>query len=456
MKITLEDIFNIQTAVIYYPDRYRSVTSVSIDTRTIKNNSIYVAIKGKAFDGHDFVDEAIDKGAKAIVVSNRKLNRFEHVEIPIISVRNTLDAYAELARIWRGKQSAKVISLTGSNGKTTTKEMIAHLLSSKYKVHKTTANNNNQIGVPLTILSAPKNVDFIVLEHGTNHFGEIEYTARVANPDFSLITNIGNSHTQYLKNKEKILEEKSALFNHTKKDGLIFINNDDPYLKSIKSSYKNVITYGFKGRDNVKGSRKVGKNGFEEIDVVGLGKEYSLKLPLLGESNSKNLLAAISICLKIGIPKKNLLTAVKSLQQIKGRLEIKDSKSFTVIDDTYNSNPESVMSAINVLDEFKKRAKKIVILGDMFELGEQTDEAHKQVGITLNSTNINTVLTIGKNSKLIFEKVNNKKEKRHFKNRKSLYSYLEKLELNDSVVLVKGSRGMKMEEFVNLLVSRVA
>ncbi len=227
MKITLEDIFGISTAVIYNPDLYKSVTSVSIDTRNIKTNSLFVAIKGKNFDGHNYINEAIKKGAAAIVVSNRKLASLDEINVPIISVKNTIFAYGELANIWRNKFGGKVISITGSNGKTTTKEMVSQILSSRYKVHKTTANNNNQIGVPLTILSTPKNTDFLILEHGTNHFGEIEYTARIAQPDYSLVTNIGSSHLEFLESKEKVLEEKISLFNHTKENGFVFLNNDD-------------------------------------------------------------------------------------------------------------------------------------------------------------------------------------------------------------------------------------
>ena len=160
MKFTLEDIFNIPTAVIYEPDKYKSVTSVSIDTRSIKKNSLFVAIKGKNFDGHNYINEAVRKGASAIVAQYKKVNELDNIKVPIIAVRNTQTAYGEIAKIWRNKFSTKVISITGSNGKTTTKEILSHLLESKFKVHKTVANNNNQIGVPLTILSAPQNVDF--------------------------------------------------------------------------------------------------------------------------------------------------------------------------------------------------------------------------------------------------------------------------------------------------------
>ena len=453
MKITLEDIFSIPTAVIYYPDKFKAVTSVSIDTRTLRKNSIYVAIKGKQFDGHNFVHDAITKGAKAIIVSNRKLNQFENVTVPIISVKNTINAYASLARIWRNKLNAKVISITGSNGKTTTKEILAHLLEAKYKVHKTAANNNNQIGVPLTILSAPLDTEILVLEHGTNHFREIEFTARVAEPDFALITNIGNSHIQYLESKEKILLEKSQLFQNIKTDGIVFINSGDPLLKSIRKNYKNKIVYGSKGKLDIKGKKKTGSN---KIEINGLGKSFSVNLPLLGDSNLSNYLSAVTIALQIGVSTKDIVRKTKTLKSVKGRLVEMKFKNFSIIDDTYNSNPESVKSALKVLKEYKQQSNKILVMGDMLELGNDSEELHKSLAKDIDSSNINEVYTIGKQTRKLLNEISKPKIKKHFLNRISLIKYLKGLEITDSVILFKGSRGMKMEEFLNVIENRVS
>lgn len=457
MRITLEDIFNIPNAVIYYPDLYKSVTSVSIDTRTIKKNSLFVAIKGKNYDGHRYVNEAIKKGATAIVVSNRKLMELDDIEILIISVKNTTHAYGELAKIWRNKQKAKVISITGSNGKTSTKEMLALLLSSKYKVHKTEANNNNQIGVPLTILSASKDTDFIVLEHGSNHFGEIDYTAKIAQPDYALITNIGSSHTQYLESKEKILNEKVDLFNNLKETGIVFINTDDTLLKSLKNNFSNKLTYGFKGKPEIKG-KVIGKSddSRERLLIVSKKTELEITNPLIGESNSANYLAAVAISIKLGLPKKEIIKATKSIKSFKGRLQEKDYDNYTLIDDTYNSNPESVKNALNVLRRFKLRRNKVLIFGDMLELGKLSMQIHRELANEINKLKIDIVLTIGKHSAEITSNINSAtKIKKHFHSRALLKKYLKKIELIDSVILVKGSRGMKMEEFIKVLENRV-
>ncbi|MCW8849478.1 MAG: UDP-N-acetylmuramoyl-tripeptide--D-alanyl-D-alanine ligase [Melioribacteraceae bacterium] len=454
MKITLEDIFNIPSAVIYYPEKYKSVTSVSIDTRTLKKNSIYVAIKGLNFDGHDFVEDALKKGAKAIIVSNRKLSKFENVTVPIISVKNTLEAYGVLAGIWRNKHNAKVISITGSNGKTTTKEILAHLLEVKYKVHKTYLNNNNQIGVPLTILSAPDNTEFIILEHGTNHFGEIKFTAKIAQPDLALITNIGNSHIQYLESKEKILEEKIQLFNHIKMDGTVFINSDDPLLKSRKKNYKNSDTYGFKGKVDIKGKIVKGKAS-AKLEISGIGKTFAVSVPLLGEANLKNYLSAVSIAAKCGLTKKDIIHQSKTLTAIKGRVVESVYKDYTIIDDTYNSNPESVKSAIKFLQEYKLRKNKILVIGDMLELGKRSTELHKDIASYIDSSKVDELYTIGKKAKLLFENTHKIKIKKHFTNRGALISFLNDYKINDSIILFKGSRGMRMEEFLAVLANRV-
>jgi UDP-N-acetylmuramoyl-tripeptide--D-alanyl-D-alanine ligase len=254
IKITIEDLFNIPGAVIYNPDDYKPASSVVIDSRKVKKGSIFFAIKGEKLDGHDFVKEAIKKGAGTIVINDRKLKNFSSVKIPIVTVKDTTIAFGQLANEWRKKLSAKIISVTGSNGKTTTKEMIAVLLAEKFNVVKTEANNNNHIGVPLTIFNADENCEALILEQGTNHFGEIEYSAKISEPDISVITNIGDSHLEFLKNRAGVYKEKSALLKVTeKRSGKVLLNMDDPILKQNAGQFKNKLTFGFKGKTDVKG-----------------------------------------------------------------------------------------------------------------------------------------------------------------------------------------------------------
>ena len=225
VRITLEDLFNLPASEIVNPDNYKAVSKISIDSRMINKGSLFIAIKGEKFDGHNFVREVIKNGASAVVIERKKYSQFRDLDIPVILVDKTVDALGGLAKVWRSKLNAKVVSITGSAGKTTTKDIIGTLLSEKYKTKKTSGNNNNHIGVPLTILSADKNDEVLVLEHGTNHFGEIDYTANIAQPDYALITNIGTSHLAFLKNKRGVLKEKKSLFDVTaKRDGTLLIN----------------------------------------------------------------------------------------------------------------------------------------------------------------------------------------------------------------------------------------
>jgi UDP-N-acetylmuramoyl-tripeptide--D-alanyl-D-alanine ligase len=244
IQITLEDLFNLPSAEIFNPDDSKNVTSVSIDSRNIKKNSLFVAIKGEKFDGHNFVKDAIKNGASAILIEKSKLVQYDDVDVPIIVVDDTIKALGDLAKIWRKKFIGKVIALTGSNGKTTTKEIIYTLLNEKYKVVRTLGNNNNQIGVPLTIFSVSNDDDYLIVEIGTNHFGEVRYSSEIAQPDYALITNIGPSHLEFLKNLRGVKKEKIALFEIANKNkGIIFLNVDDKLLRPLKNKYKKVISY---------------------------------------------------------------------------------------------------------------------------------------------------------------------------------------------------------------------
>ncbi|MEM2145482.1 MAG: UDP-N-acetylmuramoyl-tripeptide--D-alanyl-D-alanine ligase [Candidatus Jordarchaeaceae archaeon] len=457
IKITLEDLFNLTGSVIYNPDMYKPVSCVSIDSRKIKNDSLFVAIKGEKYDGHNFIEEAISRGAKAVVINKNKLRKFDSLQIPFITVPDTIKAYGELAAKWRNKLNAKVISITGSNGKTTTKEMIATLLSEKFNVVKSEANNNNHIGVPLTIFSANEKCEMLVLEHGTNHFGEIPYSAKISKPDFALITNIGESHLEFLKNKEEVYKEKSALFDEAeKRSGVIFVNVDDPIINKNKNNYSKIVTYGFTKKPNVKGKvLSYDDFGRAKILIQYNDKEFEILVPLPGLSNAKNFLAASAVALKAGLTEEEIINASQRIKPVHGRLEIKVLKDVIIIDDTYNASPSSVKAAYEFLESIKVFKKKIMILGDMFELGKHAVKFHKELADNFKKNKNLFVLTHGKLMKHFHRELKKKNIKTiHFETRDALSLYLQ-YEIEDkSVVLIKGSRGMKMEEFVNILENR--
>jgi len=454
IKINIADLFNIPTAVIYNPDSYKVSSDVCIDSREVKRSSIFFAIKGEKLDGHKFIKDAIKNGAGTVVINKNRLRYYDFTDVSIVAVKNTTTAYGDLANIIRRKADYKVISISGSNGKTATKEMLSTLLAEKFKVVKTKANNNNHIGVPMTIFAANTDTGILVLEHGTNHFGEIDYTAKIAEPDFAMLTNIGNSHLEFLENTEKVYEEKSALFEQTLlNEGKIFINNDDKIIRSNAKNLNNKISFGFKGSPDVKGKIM----GFTELGYPKISIEYKAKkieavLPVLGEVNAKNFLAAGAIALFLKLNKKEILNGVKRLRPVQGRLNPIFVADGLIIDDTYNSNPESVNAAILVLKKIKKYKRKILILGDMFELGESGAGLHKSMADMIIRTKKLEVLLIGKlMGKLFDELKSTKKNAVYFSSREKLSEYLRDENFINAVVLVKGSRGMKMEEFINII-----
>ncbi len=451
MKITITDLFEIPSAIIYNPDIYSNTNKVVINSNLAKKNSIFFAIIGEKHDGHNFIDDAIKNGAKTIVINKEYYKKIKNDNITIVSVDNTIVAFGDLARIYRKKLNGAVIGITGSNGKTTTKEFLATILSEQYNVVKTEANNNNHIGVPLTVFNAKADTEILILEEGTNHFGEIEYIASISLPDFALITNIGDSHLEFLKNREGVYKEKSALFSYTLLNGgKIFVNIDDPILKTNMKGFKNKITYGFKGRPNVKG-RILGitPEGKSKIEITSDELKFEVLLPVLGESNASNFLAAVAIALNLDISIKEIKSAAKKLVPAKGRLEAKQINDILLIDDTYNSNPESTKAAIKLTAKIKKYKNKFLILGDMFELGRVSKKMHESISEEIEKYKVNGVLLIGKAMKHLYNQL--KKEKQitlYFNERNELSNFINKLDLRESVVLVKGSRGMKMEEFV--------
>lgn len=457
IHLNIESIFNIPTAVIYNPDMFKSIYHVSIDSRSIKKNTLFIAIKGERFDGHDFIDEVVKKGATAVLINKKSFKKIKDFDIPVITVKDTTVALGEVAKLWRSKLKTKIIGITGSAGKTTTKEILATLLSEKFKVNKTVANYNNHIGVPLTVLSTNEKHNVLVAELGTNHFGEIKYTASIASPDLALITNIGDSHLEYLKNPKGVFAEKSALLKETiKHGGKVFINNDDKILKEFGKTVKKKITFSLNEKADYKASIKsYDKLARPQIEIKSKKSVFTTSLPISGEKNVLNFAAAFAVASEIGLSNSQIQKAVKKIKSYNKRLEIKNHKNFTLINDTYNANPDSMKSSLEILNKIELKKKKIAVLGDMFELGSESKVKHLDLGAFINNTKVDEVYSIGKMMKLMNHKLNGKtKIHQHFGERESLKNFLKLLDINNSAVLVKGSRGMKMEEFVSVLETR--
>ena len=454
--LNIEDIFNIPTSVIYNPDMFKSIYHISIDSRDIKKNTLFIAIKGERFDGHDFIDDVVKKGAYAVIINEKYFKKLSEVEIPVITVKDTTIALGDVARLWRSKLNATVIGITGSAGKTTTKEILTTLLSEKFKVNKTVANNNNHIGVPLTILSTNEKHNVLVAELGTNHFGEIPYTSAIVCPDLALITNVGDSHLEYLKNRKGVFTEKVAILKETiKNSGKVFINNDDKLLKEFGKKVKSKVTFALNEKADYKASIKgYDKLARPQIEIKNKKNVFSTTLPISGEKNVLNFTIAYAIACELGLTNSQIQKAVRKIKSYDKRLEIKNLKRFTLINDTYNANPDSMMSSLEILNRIESKKRKIAVLGDMFELGNESKSKHLDLASFINKTKVDEVYSVGKMMKLMNQKLNGKtKIHQHFNDRESLKKHLQKLEIKNSVVLVKGSRGMKMEEFVSIIES---
>ncbi|RJP72056.1 MAG: UDP-N-acetylmuramoyl-tripeptide--D-alanyl-D-alanine ligase [Ignavibacteriales bacterium] len=457
-KINIEDLFNLPGAVIYNPDSFKPTSSVSTDTRNITEGSIFIALKGKKFDAHNFIRTAVDKGAVAVLINKNKLKDFDDIDCTIVTVDDTTLAYGQLAAEWRKKLKAKVIAITGSNGKTTTKEILAQILSNKNSVQKTLANNNNHIGVPLTLFSCNNSHKYLILELGTNHFGEIACTAKIAKPDYSLITNIGEGHLEFFKNKNGVAKEKAALFTETiKYGGKVFVNMDDTLLKAKAKKLKNKITFGFEAKTIVKGKLlSISDEGLPLVQVKKGKIEFKAEINLPGTSNAKNFLAAAAILLELGIAPAEIKKCAAKLTPVDKRMNIIKYPSFTLINDTYNANPVSMKSAIEFLNTFDKKLKRIAILGDMFELGDKAVQAHQQLASEIKRNRIDEVYTIGKLMKNLSESIKDKKVvNKYFTGKEKLTGFIAEKDFSNSVVLIKGSRGMKMEELIKAFEGKI-
>jgi len=456
VTLNIEDYFEIPTAEIFNPGEIKPVRNVTIDSRKVIKGSLFIAIKGKRFDGHSFVRSAVENGASVLLINRKRINEFDDIDLPIITVKNTIKALGEIAKLWRKKLNAKLIGLTGSNGKTSTKDILATLLNEKFEVNKTESNNNNHIGVPLTLLAANEKHNVLIAELGTNHFGEIEYTAKILQPDFALIINIGDSHLEHLKNREGVLKEKITLFDETQNNkGKVFINYDDPLLKNLYNKFNNCITYGFKNNVEVKGKiLNYTDDGRPVVEIKYKNRKMKNTLSLYGEQSAKNYLAAVSVALNLGLTKEQIKKGTKKINIADGRLNVKQRNIFLLIDDTYNASPDSTYAAIELVALIKTYERKVLILGDMFELGKDKIKLHRSLSSIIIKSGIDELYTIGTGMKALHEKLmNNKLITKHFRTRKSLQKFINNYNPQNTVILVKGSRGMRMEEFANVILS---
>ncbi len=438
----------------------KKISGVSTDSRKIKQGEIFFAIKGEKFNGHDFVSSAFKKGAVACVVSYDwfKMNMDKFKTKILVAVDDTLKALGKLANVYRKDFNIPIIAIAGSNGKTTTKEMIAEVLGQKYKVLKSEGNLNNQIGVPLTLFKLRKSHQVAVLEFGTNHFGEIRYLCEIAEPNYGLITNIGREHIEFFKDIKGVAKEEGSLFDHLfENNGFVFVNFDDVYVREMGERFKDKITFGFSEGADVRGEiLDVDDFARYKFKVKFNGKEQVLKLKIPGEHIVMNAISAFAVGLKFGVSPSLIKKALQSYKPFSKRMEVLKVKGITIINDTYNANPDSVIASLKTLKQMKCSGKKIAVLGDMLELGDYTEIAHREIGQKVVEFKIDYLLTYGNAMRFAYEvALSGINHAIHFDDKDMLVYHLFEMIGKGDVVLVKGSRGVAMEEVVEKLINKI-
>jgi len=424
------------------------ITGISIDSRKVKEGELFIAIKGNNFDGHDFIKEAIENGAKAIIFDNpSKIPEFKN--ICLIKVINCRTALGEIAKYYRSLFHCPTIAVTGSNGKTTVKELTAFLLEKKYKVVKAKESYNNDIGVPLTIFELTKDTEFLVLEMEMNQLGGIKTLCEIANPDIGIITNIGDTHLEFLKDRKGVAKEKSELLEYLTPNGIAILNNDDPIVKEMSKDFSlKKIFFGIKNKECEIFATPLELN--KDSTKILLFDKIEIKLPLIGIHNIYNFLASLSVIKALNLDIYQFLD-IKDFQPPPMRTNLYQLKNITILLDCYNANPSSMENAFEILKTIFKKERKIGILGDMKELGEKSSEFHYQLGEKAGAIFDKLIFygDYGEEVKKGFLNKERKEEDFYYfsldSKDKLIAKVIEILKEGD-IILIKGSRILKMEE----------
>ncbi|MDX1811005.1 MAG: UDP-N-acetylmuramoyl-tripeptide--D-alanyl-D-alanine ligase [Gammaproteobacteria bacterium] len=421
----------------------KDFTAVNTDSRSLQNGELFIALKGPNFDGHAYVSSAEEKGATAAMV--------EHVldvSLPQITVSDTHEALGKLARARREAFHGKLVGLTGSNGKTTVKELIASILRLKGKVLATQGNLNNDIGLPLTLLKLENDEQFAVLEMGANHFGEISYLTNIACPDVAVITNAGAAHLEGFGDIEGVANAKSEIFQGLKADGVAIINADDKYAdlwREKTAQYKQISFSRESANADVTASDIEMSPEHVAFSLHAGNESVSIKLHLSGLHNVSNALAAGSVAFALGLDLATIKNGLEAFAGVKGRQNVMHlPNGAVVIDDAYNANLDSVKAGIDVLSTYA--GHRVLVLGDLFEVGAQSEAVHAEIGSYAKTQGVDELLAVGDMSLNAVNAFG--ANAKHFADKAELAKFLKPALQAESVVLVKGSRGMRMEDVI--------
>jgi len=450
LELRIREVLEALEGRLLEGDPEKKVVGISTDSRTLEAGQLFFALKGKRYDGHDFLEEVKQKGASGAVIQ-REVGR---IGFSLIKVENTLHALGRLASFWRDRLKGVVIGITGSCGKTTTKEMITHLLNlGGFKVSQSPKSYNNQIGLPLSLLWASPEDEAIVLEMGMSSFGEISYLSRIARPKLGVITNIGPAHLEGVSDLKGVQRAKSELLHGMNSDSILIYNEDDPLVREIAQNFEGKkVSFGKSSKSTIRA---------EDIRVTEKGVSFTLRVPsenirvstrVLGEGGVYCTLAASSVAIVMGIPLEKIGEGLSSFEPLPMRGRMVRLRDFWIMDDCYNSNPMSLRSALNVLSLASGR--KIAVLGDMAELGSSAEVYHKEVGRWCAQLGIDALFLLGKWAESIASGAIEEGfkgflfiGKDHAEIGKALKEYLRE----GDFVLLKGSRIMEMEKVKGFL-----
>lgn len=425
----------------------KTIRALSIDSRSIGPGELFVPIVGERFDGHDFLDEAYQKGALAALS-----NRMADTRLPLILVEDTTRAFQRLAQAYRDCfPGVPFVGVTGSVGKTTTKELIYSVLSTRYLTLKNKGNLNNQTGVPLTLFALEDTHEAAVIEMGMNHFGEIDALARIVKPDICVLTNIGDCHIEFLGSREGILKAKSEMFAYMNPEGHILVNGDDTLLYPLKRRYERVLTYGIDPKNDIWAS------DIQDLGLMGSqftahfeGRTLSLFVPAPGLYMIRNALCALATGRLLGVDAESIRQGLRAFVSTAGRMHILRARTLTVLNDAYNANPTSMAASIDVATAVEGRS--VLILGDMFELGKEEHLYHYETGSYAVQKGAALILCVGKLSHSIFAGVQDAGGAAlHFEGLAALREALPDLLLPGDTVLVKASNSMKLGSVVDFI-----
>lgn len=427
-------------------EKNTEITSFTQDSRKVTAGGMYIPLKGERFDGHQFIKSAFDQGASAVITQ-------QDIDFPdktVIEVADTLQALKDMARYLRQHRPVKVVGITGSVGKTSTRDMVYSVVRQKYKTLKTEGNYNNEIGLPLTILRY-RDEEVMVLEMGMNHLQEMSRLSKIALPDVAAITNVGTAHIGELGSRENILKAKLEITDGMQEGSTLIINDDNDMLHTVNVSRLKVVRTGKGDRCDIKATDIVLDENGSAFTLVYQDQREHIDIPVQGEHNIANALIAAAVGLELGISLADIKKGIAAFELTKNRMDmIEKDRHMTVIDGTYNASVDSMKSSIDVLSQYKRR--KVAILADMLELGDYSEELHRSVGQYVADKKIDVFVCVGKEAYYMYDEAKKIMDQVfYYPNNEKVMAHLDEIICDGDVILVKGSHSMNLKEIVEAI-----